>query len=655
VIVSLWFRLISLGIVALVFAEALILAPGKAQGWSFYLTTQEVIFEVAVRLIFAGLAGIALGTLCTLLLSPFLLFFSSSRERLADWAIKVAVVLVVFLDSRLALVVLIKWFHRGLRFEPALLVLYFVAFVVALCIPRSRREVVTSLDSFASEKMSRRTALATVVGAAALVATESVLGKAAPVVKAALGPQRPKSNFLLITFDALDAEDMSVYGRKLPTTPNIDAFASKSTVFTNFYSASTFTTPSVATMLTGVYPSQSQVYHLQGRIRRQDAEQTLPHAMRAGGYTTAAFLSNPFAYYLAEGIENEYDFLPQPAFHEGGIERLWNATSALHQDSGFGNRIDEYFDFESIWNTVGRLPRNIAMRYRPEASFEHARRMLDQLPDGFFLWVHVITPHNPYLPGPEDRGRFLPPDKVTTYEEETGERWKPHYTPDQQPLVDERRLRYDEFIATADRAFGKFMSDFEKSGKAQNTTVMFSADHGEGFEGGVYQHSSPYLTRPVIHVPLIIRTPGQQESRKVAFVADQTALAPTILELAGQPAPASMRGQSLVKWLNRNANAKVDAKADANAKAEAGDQAQGLAFTQYLEKNSAFRPLHHGTVGVIDGQYQYVLDLDTEKGELRPLDQAQIWNLDRTSENPARAESLRAAIYSRFPELHKSK
>jgi arylsulfatase A-like enzyme len=359
--------------------------------------------------------------------------------------------------------------------------------------------------------------------------------------------------------------------------------------------------------------------------------------MRAAGYTTAAFLSNPFAYYLGKGIENEYDFLPQPAFHEGGIERLWNATSALHQDSGFGSRIDEYFDLENIWNMVGRLPRNIAMRYRPGACFADARQMLDQLPDGFFLWVHVITPHNPYLPGPEDRGRFLPPDKVTTYEEETGERWKPHYTPDQQPLVDERRLRYDEFIATADRAFGKFMSDFEKSGRAENTTVMFSSDHGEGFEGGVYQHSSPYLTRPVIHVPLIIRTPGQQESRKVAFVADQTSLAPTILELAGQPKPNSMRGQSLAKWLGRNA--------------ENDGQGQGLAFTQYLEKNSAFRPLHHGTVGVIDGQYQYVLDLDTEKGALRPLDQAQIWNLDRTSENPARAAILRDAIYSRFPEL----
>ncbi len=64
-VVSLWFRLITLGIIGLVFAEILILAPGQAQGWSFYLTGGEVGFEVVVRLVFMALAGIALGTLCT--------------------------------------------------------------------------------------------------------------------------------------------------------------------------------------------------------------------------------------------------------------------------------------------------------------------------------------------------------------------------------------------------------------------------------------------------------------------------------------------------------------------------------------------------------------------------------------------------------------
>src|SRR5206468_1395511 len=101
---------------------------------------------------------------------------------------------------------------------------------------------------------------------------------------------------------------------------------------------------------------------------------------------------------------------------------------------------------------------------------------------------------------------------------------------------------------------------------------------------------TPDMTRPVIHIPLMIKTPGQQDGRRVSFTADQTSLAPTILDLAGVPKPDWMHGQSLVEWL-KPGNARKD---------------QGLAFTQYLERNSVFRPLHHGTVGVIDGEYQYV-------------------------------------------------
>jgi arylsulfatase A-like enzyme len=175
----------------------------------------------------------------------------------------------------------------------------------------------------------------------------------------------------------------------------------------------------------------------------------------------------------------------------------------------------------------------------------------------------------------------------------------------------------------------------EGRGKLQNTTVVVSADHGESFQGGIYQHGHAEQTRPVIHVPLIIKTLGQQQRGEVTVTADQTALAPTILELAGLPKPNWMDGQSLVAWLN--------GEKEANGK--------GLAFTQYLEKNSIFKPLTHGTVGVIDGQYQYILDLDAKKGELRPLNEAHIWNLDRSAENPAKAQELLAAIYSRFPEL----
>jgi hypothetical protein len=194
-ITSLWFRLITLGIVGLVFAVVLWLAPGKAQGWSYYLTRPEVVFEVLVRMIFAALAGIALGSILTAALAPFLLYFDSSRERIAEWATKVSVVLVVFLDSRFALMTLIlwtyqyqhirRWVDHSAFFFTCLPAAYVVGFAVALCIPRTRREVVTSLDGFLGEKMTRRTAIATVVGTAALVATEFALSKTAPTVKAA--------------------------------------------------------------------------------------------------------------------------------------------------------------------------------------------------------------------------------------------------------------------------------------------------------------------------------------------------------------------------------------------------------------------------------------------------------------------------------------
>jgi hypothetical protein len=129
--------------------------------------------------------------------------------------------------------------------------------------------------------------------------------------------------------------------------------------------------------------------------------------------------------------------------------------------------------------------------------------------------------------------------------------------------------------------------------------------------------------------------PGQQGSRRLPNTFDQTALAPTILDIAGLPRPARMRGPSLIPWLT-------------SGQGSGGDD---LAFTQYLETDSIFKPLNAGTVGVIDGRHQYILDLASGKGRLRSLDEAHLWDCDHSAENPALAEKLRNTIYSRFPEL----
>ena len=56
-------------------------------------------------------------------------------------------------------------------------------------------------------------------------------------------------------------------------------------------------------------------------------------------------------------------------------------------------------------------------------------------------------------------------------------------------------------------------------------------------------------------------------------------------------------------------------------------------------------------MGVIDGEYQYVVYLDNQKGILRPLAEAQYWNLHRTAAYPERAKVLREALRKRFPNL----
>ncbi|HTA46864.1 MAG TPA: sulfatase [Bryobacteraceae bacterium] len=636
---TLWLRLITVGVLAFFFAQALVLASGKAQGWSYYLTSLEVTFEIVVRLIAAALAGVIAGTALTVVIAPFLWFFAGSRTAAVDLLTRTAAFVALFLDSRFAIRTVITMYNLLAGWPVTVLfTAHFLAFAGVLCFRRTRRDVTANLDQFVGEKMTRRTAIATAVSTVALVATESALGRATGVVRAAApAPARPKNNFLLITFDALAAEDMSLYGYGLPTTPNIDAFARGATVFTNYYSAATFTTACVATIMTGQRPSQTRIYHLQDKLSSAKSAKTLPRLLREAGYATGASVSNPIAYYLVDESINDFDSLPEPDYRRGLFKNTWDLTSPLHQRTGFGSRMEEFADLEYSWNNVLlEMDRwNPLAAYqplcRPAASFKQAAEVLATLRDGFFMWVHVLAPHFPYISDPEDLGRFLPSGEMLTAEEYS---FPGEYSPELQGRVDKSRLRYDELLRSTDRAFGAFMSGLEAAGRLRNTTVILSADHGESFTGGVVSHGNARQTRPEIHVPLVVRTPGQREGHRVALTADQTTLAPTILELAGLAKPDWMAGRSLAEWLSRN-----------------GGENEGIAFCEHFWTNSNFKPLHHGTVGVIDGKDQYVLDLASGKGALRPLQEAHMRDLDRQAEFPEKAKALREVLLARFPYL----
>ncbi len=97
-------------------------------------------------------------------------------------------------------------------------------------------------------------------------------------------------NIILITVDTTRADRMGFLGSHRGLTPNLDALARRSVVFTHAYSQAPFTAPSHATILTGTYPQFHQVEDFQVPLAKD-----LPYApaiLKAQGYHTAAFVGS---------------------------------------------------------------------------------------------------------------------------------------------------------------------------------------------------------------------------------------------------------------------------------------------------------------------------------------------------------------------------
>ena len=621
---------------SLLLLDSLLYVLSAFDGWLAYLTPWEAAMSVAWHFALAAVEGLVLGTLGTAASLPILAVAPAHRR--ADGA-RTIVSLALVGGTVIGGITLLRGFFQWnasvgfLDLSSATKRMTTVAFIVSIAIllifRRSRARALQSFDGMFNGSITRRTIVTTGISAAAMALIDAKLA----VTNQNFSPKSPATkgapNILLITFDAFGAQHMSMYGCPLPTTPNIDMFAKSGTTFANFYSCSTYTTPSVVACLTGRYPSETLVYQVSGFLRGLAAERNVVRELRAAGYLTAASVGNPWAHPDHIGIGDDFALCPAPPerFHPLSTELV---RAHDHQVFAYSLGQEQVFiqQYERFAPTASEWP--------PERGFAQSRELLSQIGDRrpYFLWVHLLAPHWPYKPAPPYLHRFLPGDEMLRSGETVVNVGTEGYTPDRQPMVDKQHLRYAEFVAECDGAFGRFISSMEANGALENTAVIVSADHGESFKGGVFTHGGPLQVRQIVHIPLVIRLPGRKGGGRVATAADQTSLAPTILEIAGLPRPSWMRGRSLLPFVNASA-------------ASAG----GYAFTQYFGRNSTFEPIKRGTVGVVDGVNQFVLDLETRKGILRPLAEADEPSVDHSAENPVLAAELRRQIFWRFPSL----
>jgi choline-sulfatase len=189
----------------------------------------------------------------------------------------------------------------------------------------------------------------------------------------------------------------------------------------------------------------------------------------------------------------------------GGFVSAYVLRAATKINQGFGV-YDSELPSTSSETSLGQVQRDGAL------TLEAAERWLaSRSSDRFFLFVHFYEPHKPYAP-PERFAEYAP---------------------------------YDGEIAYADELVGRLLDRLRTDKLFDRSTIVLLADHGEGLGDHGEQEHGMFLYQETMHVPLIIKLPGQRSGRRIAAPVQHIDVAPTLLALAGIPKPEPLHGRDL--------------------------------------------------------------------------------------------------------------
>jgi arylsulfatase A-like enzyme len=296
-------------------------------------------------------------------------------------------------------------------------------------------------------------------------------------------------------------------------TPYFDALAREATVFEHCVAPMGTTSPSHATLFTGLYPTDHRV--TSNRDRLPDSIPTLAAAFQKNGYATGAFVS------LRSLIDT------------GGLER------------GF-DRVDLYETRRADNN------RRMVLVREGAATLASARSWLETVQregrQPVFAWLHFYEPHSPYVPSPHSRERLkdyrgMYADGMDTISFGLG-LW----------MASDEQTRalgalYDGRVQVADQLVGDLMDELRELQLLDDAIVVIAADHGQALgEHGLPGHGRG-IWESVLEVPCLIWDARDRKARRIGDRVGLIDIAPTLLDLAGLPPLANVAGRSLVPAL----------------------------------------------------------------------------------------------------------
>jgi arylsulfatase A-like enzyme len=384
-----------------------------------------------------------------------------------------------------------------------------------------------------------------------------------PKLTAWAGQNAGLPNIIIMVLDAMSAKNLSVYGYPRRTTPNLERFAQRATVYHSHYSGGNFTPPGTASLLSGMYPWTHRAINISGIIKRSLIGNDV-FTMLGDRYTRVAFPQNFWVDFiltqfgdqintlLPTGSFSELDFLLSQYFpndaniaaraldgfvFKGGGERsttllMTPIERALYSAKRYKLPNEEY-------------PREIPylddypVHFKLEKVFAGMMSVIQNLQTPFFTYLHMLPPHAPYTPTVAFNDIFKRDGVDATFIKKPMGRFARGKS--ESELL-KNRLKYDQYIATTDREIGNFLDALENSELANNTYVFITSDHGEMFERGEMAHITSMLYEPVVRIPLLVLSPGQKTRRDVYTPTSAVDIVPTIAQLTGSAVPSATEG-----------------------------------------------------------------------------------------------------------------
>jgi len=323
------------------------------------------------------------------------------------------------------------------------------------------------------------------------------------------------SNIIIFLVDKLRPDHLGIYGYRKRTSPNIDRLARQAIVFEHAYAPCPWTYPSVVSLLTGLIPSVHGAVLKKKSVSIANPDIWLPRVFQSHGFATVCFHTHPF---LRKSFSNIH----------AGFEGYYDPSEKMRGQ----DRFSKFMYLDTLYPACERwLEEN------------HRRK--------FFMYIHVIDVHGPYSEMrvvDEDEERLRALHKENTVLPRTDNGMLASSTSTANP---HKALFYDGHIFFVDGYFNKLLNKLDSLGISDNTLLILTSDHGEGFgEHNCWNHGRNVYEHQ-IRIPLAFFAHRAVKLRagRINGIVNSIGLMPSLFDMLGMPFNENINGRSFAHLL----------------------------------------------------------------------------------------------------------